>query len=284
MGLRSRFTVGWYGLYFLVLFSQQVVTLALIVESNRLYARLARSTAAREREREARLMSLDAVVAAIAHEVGQPLAAISIHARTGRNRLTRVRPDVGKAIYSLDAIIDAGRRTSEVIKSIRAMFGKRPGVTTEFDLNDLARTTVSLLDREMVGGKISVEFTLDVALPPVRADQAQMQRVLVNLLTNAIEALQSTRGRPRRIAIRSASPNGQAVVLEVSDNGVGIPSEQMAEVFEAYFTTKATGAGLGLWLCRTMVEAHGGALWASQNPAQGATFHLQLPSSGQPAP
>jgi signal transduction histidine kinase len=280
LAIKARFTVGWYGFYGIMLVSHLIVLLALIAEHGRLYVRLALATAAREREREARLMSLDALASAIVHEAGQPLSAVGAHARAALNRLNRDEPDVVKAIYSLNAIIDAGHRTTDVIKSIRAMLGKRPGVTTEFDLNDLVRATASLLDRELVGGKVSLEFALGEGLPPVLANRVQMQRVLLNLLTNAIESLQATRGRPRRIVIRSASLDSQEVVLEICDNGVGIPPEQMAEVFEAFFTTKATGSGLGLWLCRTMVEAHGGHLWASQDQAHGATFHLRLPRGG----
>ena len=163
------------------------------------------------------------------------------------------------------------------------MFGKRPGTATEFSLNDLARGTALVLHRELVGAKVSLQFDLDGALPLVRADRIQMQRVLVNILTNAIESLGATRGRSRRITIRSTAPDDHTVELEISDNGVGIAPEVLAEVFEPFFTTKASGAGLGLWLCRAMVEAHGGRLWASQAQAHGATFHLQLPSV-QPAP
>ena len=193
------------------------------------------------------------------------------------------RPNVEKAIAALRATIDAGQRTFDVIKSIRAMFAKEPGAATEFSLNDLVRETASLLDRELAGDKVSLELELDEALPPVLADRVQMQRVLVNLFTNAIESLDATHGRPRRIAIRSAPLNGQDVLLEVSDTGIGIAPEQMARIFDAFFTTKATGTGLGLSLCRTIVEEHGGRLWASPGNEHGATFHLRLPRSSPAA-
>ncbi len=223
--LHGRFTAGWYWLFFMTLFSHLVVMLALIAESNRLYARLALSTSARNREREARLMSIDAVTAAISHEVGQPLTSVSLHARAGLSRLTRPRPDVEMAIKSLRATIEAGYRTADVIKSLRAMFADQPGVTAEISLNELVRATTGLMSRELAAEKISLQLALDEALPPIVADRVQIQRVLVNLLTNAIESLGAVRGRPRRIVIRSAAVDSHDVLLEVSDNGVGISSE-----------------------------------------------------------
>ena len=135
--------------------------LAVIAETNWLYARLALSTAARNREREARLMSMDAVTAAIAHEIGQPLTAVSLSASAGLNWLTQSQPDVSKAITSLQAISEDSRRTFDVIRSIRAMFGKGGGPVTVFSLNDLVRETVSLMDRELAGAKVSLELALD---------------------------------------------------------------------------------------------------------------------------
>ena len=282
--LRGRFTISWYSAVVVVLLSHLFLMLALIAESSRLYARLASSVAARNREREARLMSMDTVTAAISHEVGQPLSAVTTNARAGLNWLMREQPDVDKAIESLIAVGDAGHRTFDVIKSIRAMFAKGASPATEFSLNALVRETASLLDRELAGEKVSLHFALDEALPPVMADRVQIQRVLVNLFTNAIESLGETQGRPRRIAIRSAALNGQDVLLEISDTGIGIAPGEMARIFDAFFTTKATGTGLGLSLCRAIVEEHGGRLWASPGEKHGAIFHLQLRRSGAPAP
>jgi signal transduction histidine kinase len=275
--LHARFTIGWYGLFGMMLVSNLIVMLALIAESNRLLARLALATAARNRERESRLMSMDAVAAAIAHEAGQPLAAVTLNASAGLDWLTRPRPDRQKAITSLRATMDSAQLTFDVIKSIRATFAKGPGSATEFSLNDLVRETVTLLDREVAGHKASLELALDQSLPPMLANRVQIQRVLINLLTNAIESLGPTRRRPRRIVIRSVPLENQDVLLEVTDTGVGIAPEKMAHIFEAFFTTKSTGTGLGLSLCRTIVEEHGGHLWAASGDDYGATFYLQLP-------
>jgi signal transduction histidine kinase len=283
MTLQGRFTVGLYCLHAMIMVSHLVVLLALIAESNWLYGRLALSTAARERERDARLMSMDAVTAAIAHEVGQPLTGLITNAMAGHCWVTRDRPDRAKAVAALRAVIEAGNRTNEVIKSIRATFAKGGARATEISLNALVRETAAFLERELAGEKVSLELTLDEALPPVLADRVQIQRVLVNLFTNAIDSLGATRSGPRRIAIRSAPLNGREVLLEVSDNGIGIEPEEMTRIFEPFFTTKAKGTGLGLSLCRTIVEEHGGRLWASPGAARGATFHLQLPRGSRSA-
>jgi signal transduction histidine kinase len=198
----------------------------------------------------------------------------------GLSWLSRGRPDHERAIKALRATIDAAKRTNDVIKSIRAMFARGPRSTTEFSLNLLARETVAFLDRELAGEKVSVEFTLDEQLPPILADRVQIQRVLVNLFTNAIESLGATRGRPRRIEVHSASLNGEDVLLEVSDTGMGIAPDEAPRIFDAFFTTKETGTGLGLSLCRTIAEEHGGHLWATPGEAHGVTFHLQLPRRG----
>ncbi|MGZ8359029.1 MAG: ATP-binding protein [Allosphingosinicella sp.] len=277
MTIKGRFNVGFYCLYVMILSSHLVVMLALIAESNRLYARLALSTAARNREREDRLMSMDAVAAAVAHEVGQSLTGVTLNARAALNWLTRARPNPEQAIQALRDTLDGGQRTFDVIKSIRAIFTPRRGAPTAFNLNDLVRETSALLDRELAGRKVSLQLTLDEALPPIEADRIQMQRVLLNLFTNAIESLGATRGRTRRITVRSARLNGKNLLLEVSDTGIGIAPEEIARIFDPFFTTRATGTGIGLSLCRTIVEEHGGRIWASPGEKWGATFHVQLP-------
>ena len=136
-----------------------------------------------------------------------------------------------------------------------------------------------MLDRELASENVSLKLALDKSLPPVLADQVQMQRVLLNLFTNAIQSLAETDGRRRRITVRSAPLDGHDVLIEVSDNGVGIAPGETEHIFEAFHTTKPTGSGVGLSLCRNIVGAHGGRLWATPGHGHGATFHLQLPRS-----
>jgi signal transduction histidine kinase len=280
--LQARFSLGWYSLFLIVLVSHLCVLLALIGESNRLYARLALSTSAQAREREARMMSMDAVAAAISHEVGQPLAAVTLNAAAGLRSLTGPKPDRDVAIRSLRDTIDAGKRTFEIIKSFRLMFDNRKGTLSEFDLNDLVRETAAVLARDFAGQRISLQLELDSDLPPILANRVQIHRVLVNLLTNAIESVSAFRRGERRVIVRTTTSDNEHVLVEISDTGSGISPEQMSNIFDPFFTTKPTGSGLGLSLSRTIAEEHGGRLWATPGKPGGATFHLQLPPSGLP--
>jgi signal transduction histidine kinase len=241
----GRITLAWYFAQGAAVVSHVIVMLALIAEASWTYAQLALSVSARDRERDARLMSMDAVAAAIAHEVRQPLAAMVTNASAGLRWLERPSPNLEMAIQSLRSNIEEGHRASSLIESMRSLLAERTGERTAFCLNELVRETTSMLHHELARGKIMLHLGLDEALPLIVADRIQMQQVIVNVLTNAIEALKETRGRPRRIAIRSAPVERQEVLLDISDNGIGIAADKMEYLFDAFFTDQAGGYWYG---------------------------------------
>jgi len=274
----GRFTLGYYAQFAVMPASNLILMLALLIESSHLYARLALSTAARRRERDALVTSMDALAAAFSHEIGQPLTAVTTNAKASFNYLTRSRPDVPKAIDALGAALDAGKDTVGVLKSLRAMVAREPTTFTEFSLNDVVRHVAELLDRELTSAKVSLDLQLDDTLAQIQADRVQVQQVLTNLLVNAIEAVCDTRGDIRRVIVRSAPVDDRAVLVEVTDTGRGIPPEESERIFESFVTTKPTGTGLGLSISRILAQEQGGHLWAAPaNGHGGATFCLQLP-------
>lgn len=278
--LQTRYTAGWYGLNAMTLASSLVLMVALIAESNRLYARLAVQTAARERERDARLMSLDAVTAAIAHEIGQPVAATRLNVVAGLDWLGRKNPNPAMAIKSMRGAIESANRIFDVINSVRNTYSRSATPLSEFRLNDLIHETAQFLDLDFASQGISLRLNLDENSPVIVADRIQIQRVLVNLIINAMESVGRARRRVSRIEIHS-KVEGDHVVVEIVDSGLGISPENLAKIFEPFVTSKSNGTGLGLWLSRNAVEDHGGRLWASSNHGRGATFHLKLPLSYQ---
>ena len=281
----GRFTVGFYAQFAMMPASNLILMLALLTESSRLHMRLALAQAARKRERDALLTSVDAIAATFSHEIGQPLTAVTTNAKAGLNYLTRAKPNVGKAIEALRASLDAGKLTVSVIKSLRAMAARQPAGFNSFALNDVVRETADLLHRELASAKVTLELDLEDALPPAQADRVQVQQVLVNLVMNAIESMNGARDMPRCVTLRSSRLDGRGMLLEVSDTGHGIAAGDLERIFEPFVTTKADGSGLGLAISRILAEEQGGRLWAAPNNGRcGATFCLQLPCIGAEAP
>src|SRR5437016_8727613 len=272
-----RYVVGWYAarVYFLV--SSTFVLAVLLSETALLYARLARSVMAQRREREARLMTMDVLSASIAHEMNQPLASIVTNADAAARWMGRPAPDLDEVKSSLEQIRNSAYRARDLIVSIRAMVKRDGRNRSSLDLNELVREVLALTERELQRGRISVELRLHEHLPPVKADRVQLQQVLINLITNAIEAMRETK-QPRVLQVKSAPQEPNRVLISVADSGPGIDSAIVDRIFNPLFTTKSNGMGMGLAICRSIIEGHDGRLWAAAAAQRGAVFEFALPA------
>jgi C4-dicarboxylate-specific signal transduction histidine kinase len=275
----ARFNLGWYAGRIFGIVATFVVLLALLSETLALYASLAQSIMRRRGDRHARQIAMDAMAAAIVHEIKQPLTAVLSNANAGRRWLKRATPDVNEAYSALDRIANSSQRMSEIVDGVRSMFKKGAHGQTMLDVNELVREALTMVDLDLRTQRISVTTDLDNNLPQLLGDRGQLQQVFLNLISNAIEAMSSVTDRPRDLLIRSALiQETSEVVVAVEDSGVGIEGGNSRQVFEPFFTTKSTGTGVGLTICRVILEAHGGSLQASPNKPYGAVFKIILPS------
>jgi PAS domain S-box-containing protein len=234
----------------------------------------------RELARASRQTTMGAMTASIAHEINQPLAAIVLNGNAALRFLSRPEPDLERTREGLQNIVEDGHRASQVIASIRAMFGKDGGERTELDLNELVRQVVAIAHGELESHQASLQINLSD--PPLRvlADRVPLQQVFLNLLVNAIEAMAAVPDRPRMLSVSSELHGTDHVLIKMKDTGAGIDPDDMGRIFDAFFTTKPNGMGMGLAICRSIVEAHGGRLWASAGIPHGSIFHVALPTAG----
>jgi signal transduction histidine kinase len=221
--------------------------------------------------------TLGELAASIAHEVNQPLAAVVANAEACLQWLRRGTPDLDAACRSVEWIINDGNRASEVIRRVRALANKTEIEKVPLDVNDLVREVIPLVQRQLMSHQVSLQMELAPALPTILGDRVQLQQVMLNLVMNGIEAMQLVTDRPRELVIRSRQDETRQVLLYVTDCGVGIPAENADRLFNAFFTTKSGGMGMGLSICRSIMEAHGGRLWATADLPHGATFQFTLP-------
>jgi PAS domain S-box-containing protein len=230
-----------------------------------------------ELARATRVTTLGELTASIAHEVNQPLAAVVNAAAACRRWLDGGTPNLDEARSAVDWIVNEGNRASEVIRRVRALANKTDIEKVPLDVNDVAREVISLVQRELVSNQVSLQMELAPALPTILGDRIQLQQVIINLVMNGIEAMQSVTDRPRELVIRSRQDETKQVLVSVADCGVGISAENADRLFNAFFTTKSSGMGMGLSICRSIIEAHGGRLWATASLPHGATFQFALP-------
>jgi C4-dicarboxylate-specific signal transduction histidine kinase len=224
-----------------------------------------------------RVKTLGELTASIAHEVNQPLAAVVANAEASLRWLDREIPDLAAVRRSVEWVINDSCRASEVIRHVRALANKTDMEKAPLDINHVVKETIALVQREIASHRISLRTELAPALPRILGDRIQLQQVIINLVMNAVEAMQQITDRRRELVIRSGQDETQQVFLSVMDCGVGISAENANQLFNAFFTTKSSGLGMGLSICRSIVEAHGGRLSASGNEGPGATFQFVLP-------
>jgi signal transduction histidine kinase len=285
----GRYHLAWYAGRFYQLVTATVVMVVLLAEMAQLYAGLARSNTmlerergmleraidAQRRERDARLITGDAVAATIAHELKQPLTAMITRSHTGLRSLDRAAPDLDKAKAGFRQIADDGHRAAALIDSIRASFRKDARVRVPLDLNNLIEEAVALLQDDLKSQHIMVKVESDTGPLQVMGDRIQLQELLLNLITNAIEAMAPVDG-PRVLTVNSNARNDGGAMVSIADTGTGIGTEDAPQVFNPLFTTKSGGMGMGLSICRSIIEVHDGSLWVVPNVPRGSIFQFVL--------
>lgn len=229
----------------------------------------------------ARVTSLGALTASIAHEINQPLTGVITNADACLWMLQASPPDLGGACESAERIIRDGRRASDVISRLRALFAKKDAIIESVDLNEATREVLALLASELHGNRVGVRTELAEDLPSVAADRVQVQQVIVNLLLNASDAMVGIDDHARQAVIRTEKDENDQVRLSVEDAGVGFESDSVERLFEAFYTTKRGGMGIGLSVSRSIIESHGGRLWATSNPGRGSTFAFAIPPASE---
>ena len=276
----ARFSIGWYAGRVYGLLSGSLVLFVLLYEITTLYGQLVRAVLAQRQEREARLMTGDAVAATIAHEVKQPLSGMITNADAGLRWLDRSTPDLDEAKAAFKKIAADGHRAGAVIGSIRAIFKRDARSRTSLDINDLIGEALVLLRGDLQKHRILVQTEADAQLPQVPGDRIQLQQVLLNLITNAIESMADEDG-PRILSVKCEVQDG-GVMVSVADTGAGIGAQDVGRIFNPLFTTKSGGMGMGLSICRSIIEAHDGRLLVAPNAPRGAVFQFIL-AAGTPA-
>jgi PAS domain S-box-containing protein len=228
-----------------------------------------------------RVMTLGALTASIAHEVNQPLAGIITNATTCLSMLAAAPPNLDGARATVERTLRDGNRAAAVIQRLRAMFARNQSPNESVDVNEAAREVLALTSSELQVCRVTLRTDFDFSLPPVSADRVQLQQVILNLILNAADAMRAVDDRPRNLQIVTAREEANWVRLSVTDSGHGIDPQTLEKLFDAFYTTKTHGMGVGLAISRSIIESHKGRLWATANDGPGATFSFSIPYSDQ---
>jgi signal transduction histidine kinase len=217
------------------------------------------------------------LAASIAHEVSQPLTAVVTNGSACLRWLGGATPNLDEARDAVARIIVEGNRAGEVIGKIRGLLKKSPAQPTAVEVNEVIREVLALTRHEIVRSEVALKTELGTGIPAVTCDRVELQQVMMNLIVNAVEAMGSMLGGARELVVASRHETSGPVVVTVRDSGVGLDDGSLAQIFNPFFTTKASGMGMGLSISRSLLEAHGGRLWATPNEGRGASFHFSLP-------
>jgi PAS domain S-box-containing protein len=231
-----------------------------------------------------RVTSLGELTASIAHEVNQPLGAVVANAEACLGWLDRESPDLNEAHAAIERIVRDGHRAGEVIRRVRALIKRTDTQMVPLDVNEIVSEAMNIVEHELLRHRVSQRMELSSDLPVVLGDRIQLQQVLLNLIINGIEAMQPITDRRRELVIRSERDETQQVHVTVMDCGIGLSAESAHRIFDAFITTKSSGMGMGLSICRSIIQAHGGRIWASTNEPFGAAVQFTLPLHRPEAP
>jgi len=277
IGSSVRFTVGWYAARCFVLVASCMLLTVLIIETMLLYSRLASAITLQRRERTNRLLSVEAVTGAIAHELKSPLGAIALNASTALSQLQSTPRELEDLEDILRDIEADSHRAGAMISSIREMTTKTTDRKTLTSAADVGQLALRLLQHDLQINEVSVTTEFQGNLPDVQLDGMELQQILLNLIRNAIDAMNSSPPAARRLRLKTSFDGHSTVLLSVQDSGPGIPAENRERIFDPFFTTKSGGMGLGLAISSTLVANHGGKLRLVKSDSDGCIFELAIP-------
>jgi signal transduction histidine kinase len=280
----ARYSFGFYLGRVLLLMTSMFVLALLLAEIIRLYTSLARSAELLKRERDNKLMNLEAMVASIIHEIKQPLTAISANAGAAMALIAKSPPDLQEARASLGDVVDDSHRTSQVLNGVRALFRSADKRRQAVDLNELVLEVLKSMRGELEEQRVLVRPELAADIPLIDGDKSQLQQVAFNLIRNALEAMGGPDARSRILRLTTERQGPEGIAVGFYDSGPGIDPKQIDGIFDAFVTTKPDGMGLGLAICRMIIENHGGKLSARSDGKSGAVFEFILPARPVRAP